>query len=228
MALTGMFYFGGEHLDRFTSYGESWGKAGREAKSEELRADEEERVEVGRREAEVAGVVSSVWEALSRTCRGRMYGGAVRAWKSAPWFGIGPGMHQNLWPHFAATEDGDRESGVWPTLSNDYMHSYEVHNDWLQLLEEYGVVGALLFLVPFGFVCFFFVSGIRREGRLWQRGGEMAGGEMQFVYLLSGVLALAAMGFHSLGDFNLQMPATVWVFAVILALGMGERTTNIH
>jgi hypothetical protein len=80
----------------------------------------------------------------------------------------------------------------------------------------------LLFLVPFGVIGFVFVSGIRREGRLWQKKGKFDGDEMQFVYLLGGLLALAAMSFHSLGDFNLQMPATVWILAVILALGIGD------
>ena len=35
---------------------------------------------------------------------------------------------------------------------------------------------------------------------------------------LTALLALVAMAFHSLGDFNLQMPATTWLFAALLAL----------
>jgi len=35
--------------------------------------------------------------------------------------------------------------------------------------------------------------------------------------VLGGVLACVCMGFHSLGDFNLQIPATAWLLAAILA-----------
>ena len=34
--------------------------------------------------------------------------------------------------------------------------------------------------------------------------------------LLCALLALAAFAFHSLGDFNLQMPGTVWVLAAVI------------
>ena len=230
LMLIGMVMFGGSAVNRIATYGGGWGKAGREkleVRSQKLEGGMQEvgeqaaagRVEVMVLKAKV------VLDALSRTSRGRMYGGAWRAWQSAPWFGIGPGMHQNLWPQFAATADGDREQGIWPTLTNDNFHSYEVHSDWLQLLEEYGAAGIALFIIPLGVICFFLVAGIRREEQIWRRGSE-PDDEMQFVYVLGGILAVAAMGFHSFGDFNLQMPATVWVLAAMLALGVGGRTTN--
>ena len=36
------------------------------------------------------------------------------------------------------------------------------------------------------------------------------------------MLGLVAMGFHSLGDFNLQMPGTTWLLAGIIGLGLAE------
>jgi len=161
-------------------------------------------------------------EALSRTARGRMYGGAVRAWRTAPVWGIGPGMHQNLWPHFAATGDGDRSAGKWPTLRNDSFHSYAVHSDWLQLCEEYGGVGLLLLLVPMGVVAGLLLAEIRREERARRRADwqELRPGHHDLT--LSGTLALICMAFHSLGDFNLQMPATTWLLAALLALPLAH------
>ena len=40
--------------------------------------------------------------------------------------------------------------------------------------------------------------------------------------VLGGILAFVCMAFHSFGDFNLQIPATVWLLAVILAMPIGE------
>ncbi len=160
---------------------------------------------------------------LQRDSRGRMYGGAWRAWKTAPWLGIGPGMHQHLWPQFAATDDGDREQGVWPTLTNHDFHSYEVHSDWLQLLEESGIVGMLLFCLPLAALLFGLWGRIRREQECWQQPDGSDADDGRFALVLCGWLALAAMGFHSLGDFNLQMPGTVWMLALLLGLGMAEN-----
>jgi hypothetical protein len=76
-------------------------------------------------------VREQIIEKVRQDSRGRMCAGAWRAWLTAPWLGTGPGMHRHLWPIFAASGDGDREAGIWPTLINDDFHSYEVHNDWL-------------------------------------------------------------------------------------------------
>jgi len=146
-----------------------------------------------------------------------MYGGAVRAWKSAPLLGIGPGMHQNLWPHFAPTSDGDPDIGRWPTLVNDYMHSYEVHSDWLQLLEEYGVVGMVLFLVALFTVFGLLTASVSSAARRRQADSSPSD-RVEFAHAIGAVLAVAAMTFHSLGDFNLQMPATVWILAAMVAV----------
>ena len=167
-------------------------------------------------------------ERLRVTDRGRMVAGAVRAWKTAPMIGIGPGMHQNLWPHVAASPDGSRDKGIWPSLLNNEFHSYEVHSDWVQLLEEYGIVGFVLFL-GFAVATFaMFLKGLRRlkpgRGPPVTEGAGDAGAAM----VLGGVFAWVAMGFHSLGDFNLQMPATVWLFAVITALALAHTNVRDH
>lgn len=163
-------------------------------------------------------VRDAIVERLCRTSRGRMFGGAWRAWRTAPWTGIGPGMHQHLWPRFAATPDGDAERGIWPAMTNDDFHSYEVHNDWLQLLEEYGLAGLALFLLPFSAVVLHLRRRVREESWRWRHHGEAPDGG--FAYVLSGALALVAMAFHSLGDFNLQMPGTVWMLAALLGISI--------
>jgi O-antigen ligase len=174
----------------------------------------------------LAEQVDAVWRRLKLTCRGRMYGGAVRAWQTAKWTGIGPGMHRNRWPDFAATTDGNREEGVWPSQTNHNFFSYEVHSDWLQLLEELGIIGVALFLVPCVVVTSSLLAGVRREIRRWNRlrNRRVKGG--YYPYLLGSLLGVLAMGFHSWGDFNLQMPATTWMLAAIVAVGLAEAKAS--
>ncbi|MFC1497313.1 O-antigen ligase family protein [Verrucomicrobiota bacterium] len=164
---------------------------------------------------------------LLATSRGKMISGAIRAWKDSPIIGIGPGMHQHLWPHYAASPDGDLELGVWPTHPNYEFHSYEVHSDWVQLLEEYGIVGLILFMIPALMVFGVLLAGHNREVRERKQNdynyGRSAGAH---AVVLSGIFAFVCMGFHSLGDFNLQMPATVWLLAAILSVAIACIVTT--
>jgi len=160
-------------------------------------------------------------EKLGRTSRGRMFAGAIRAWKTERVWGIGPGMHKNLWPHFAASDDGNRAAGVWPTLRNDDFHSFEVHSDWLQLLEEYGIVGFFLFVFPVVVLMLLLLQAVKQEGENCRAASWEATGNDFYAAVLGGLLALICMMFHSLGDFNLQMPATTWMLAAIIAIPLG-------
>ena len=146
--------------------------------------------------------------------RGQYIGSALRAWRSNPVWGIGPGQHSNRWAEFEPTDPGVRPtpenpSAVRPPKFRDYAkHLYEVHSDWTQLLEEYGVVGFALFLFAFvGFVALF----AARQGPVaassapdFERGLPLA------ALLLSAVFAV-----HSTFDFSLQMPSIVWLVAWI-------------
>jgi O-antigen ligase len=160
-------------------------------------------------------------EMLRDSSRGLMFAGAIRAWHSQPVWGIGPGMHQNLWPHFAASPDGDRESGTWPTRPCDDFHSYEVHNDWLQLLEEYGIVGMVLFFAAFITVITLLWTYYRMKATDIPDHGVFAP-DCGFAMVLAALFAIAAMAFHSLGDFNLQIPANTWMLAVIVGMPLGR------
>ncbi len=90
--------------------------------------------------------------------RGTYIQSALRAWRSNPVWGIGPGQHPWRWTEFAATDDGIRPTpenpGAFkrPRLDNANYHLYEVHSDWMQLLEEYGLVGFILLLIPAGVI----------------------------------------------------------------------------
>lgn len=160
------------------------------------------------------------WTHVQQWDRYQMSAAALRAWHSAPWIGVGPGMHQNLWPHFAPSPDGDRATGRWPSTPNTHFHSFEAHNDWVQLLEEYGAIGLGLFLLGI----FAAATGLYRRWRRWacvlSAGTAPPSG---MAWLVPGaLLAALAMGTHSFGDFNLQMPATTWVLGTLAGLAIAS------
>ncbi len=159
------------------------------------------------------------WDRLEQSDRGQMIAGALRAWRTSPVVGIGPGMHQNLWPHFAASPDGDRAKGIWPSRPNYTFHSYEVHSDWVQLLEELGVVGFALFGAAAAAGAGLLESARRRAVARLRAAGRATPG---YWTGLAALLAVAALAFHSLGDFNLQIPATTWVLAAVVAAAIGQ------
>ena len=148
--------------------------------------------------------------------RGLYIGAALRAWRSNPVWGIGPGQNEHRWVQFAATEDGVRaEPGRPETLKkprhlNDYYHLYEVHSDWTQLLEEYGIVGFVLFCIPLaGIVVLVFL-----------RQSETGKGDAPALdrgLPLGVLLALGALAVQSVFDFSLQMPCIVWLFGFLVA-----------
>jgi O-antigen ligase len=170
-------------------------------------------------------VVTYYLHRMSLTSRGRMFCGAWRAWQSSPVIGIGPGMHQVVWSRFAASSDGNREEAKWPSVKNVTFHSYEVHNDWLQLLEEYGAVGMILFLIPFSF-CFIMLRKkflMCSKVRLNQIDFSWFDNFPQDSIQLAALLCFISISFHCLGDFNLQIPGVLWTFSGILGVGL---TTN--
>ncbi len=158
------------------------------------------------------------WRQLEDSTRYHMIGGAMRAWRTAPVLGIGPGMHRHLWPRFAAGPGGDRETAQWPRHANDYFHSYEVHSDWVQLLEEYGLAGLILFLGALAATLSLWVAALKRVWRRQRAAAWRAAGRFEYAVVLAALLSGAVMAVHSVGDFNLQMPATVWLLSALAAL----------
>ncbi len=146
--------------------------------------------------------------------RGMYIDSALRAWRSNPRIGIGPGQHAIRWPEFAATPDGDRETRKWPTLTNHTYYLYEVHSDWTQLLEEYGTLGLALFLLP----CLVVPALLLRAQGAGLRDEEASA--LDQALPLAALFGLGVFAIHSLGDFSLQIPALVWSLAALTACGL--------
>ena len=155
-------------------------------------------------------------------------GMALRGWRSNPVWGIGPGQNAVRSPQFAATEDGVRpepgrpETLKRPRLANAHFHLYEVHSDWIQLLEEYGAVGFALFCLPFAGVI---VLLLLRQGETIRSRSLPA---LERGLPLGVLFAVGLLSIQSLADFSLQMPAVTWLagYLVAAALLVAPRSKN--
>ena len=158
--------------------------------------------------------------------RGTYIQSALRAWKSNPVWGIGPGQHSNRWQEFNPTDPGVRPVGGDPATMkrpryvNYDQHLYEVHSDWTQLLEEYGLVGLSLFLAPLlTLVVVLCLAQSRMNADALQPDGASSPAVLRAMPLAA-LLAFIVMAIHSLGDFSFQMPSIVWLFAFMAASGV--------
>ncbi len=101
-----------------------------------------------------------------------------------------------------------------------------VHNDWLQTLAEYGIVGVLLIV---GFVLAHLRHGWRRWHRMVGRLSHAPASppESRALALQIGTLsAIAACLVHAVMDFNLHIPANLLVAAFLFGMLATRRTDS--
>ena len=113
-----------------------------------------------------------------------------------PLFGIGLGTFPSIYP--------DYEANRIP------MRLFHAHNDYLEYLSELGVVGLILIL---GGILFMLINSFR----IWKvrKYPEVKG------LALGGIVAIICILIHSITDFNLQIPANMLLFSVVLSLTIG-------
>lgn len=151
--------------------------------------------------------------------RGQYIGAALRAWRTSPRHGIGPGQHSHRWAQFEPTSDGVRRGpGGNPSLKrpshSDYRkHLYEVHSDWTQLLEEYGRVGLALFLPP---LLFLLLALPLRQGAV-QFSDAAA---LDRAVPLAAWMTLVMLCLHAVFDFPMQVPCLTWLAAAFFSMGL--------
>ncbi len=138
----------------------------------------------------------------------------------APILGTGAGTHWYFGRHFRR-----------PQLQSDPIHA---HGDYLELLAEYGIIGA------FGMAAFLIVhigrgwEGLRGFLRLHDRaqyGGDepLRSGELSFH--LAALTTVAAYLAHSVVDFNLHIPGhaliLAFVFGILVTPGVPSESRTL-
>jgi O-antigen ligase len=110
-------------------------------------------------------------------------------------FGAGFGTYR--YSYFLYDPD---EGGNWST---------HAHNDYLEILSEGGIIGSILFFLLIGMIIYSII-------RMW-----WARGHPEIKVLGIGIItSLFAVVFHSFFDFSLRIPANVFIFVLVLALGI--------
>ena len=97
-------------------------------------------------------------------------------------------------------------SQMYKTVSDQSLYTY-THNDYFQFLSEVGLIGC-------GLLASFFFLYFRNTMKLW-----LERHDSYFICLiLGGLCSILGMLVYSFLDFNLQIPANMLLFAIILGL----------
>jgi O-antigen ligase len=139
---------------------------------------------------------------VDTTSRLEMWAAAVRMWRDHPWSGVGPGHFDYRFREYRPETMQARPD--------------RVHNDYLNLLADWGAIGGLLVVVGMGsfiFALFKIWPHVRREENDFGTGQSN-----RFAFFLGGTGGLAALAVHSLFDFNLHIPANALTGLTMLAL----------
>jgi putative inorganic carbon (hco3(-)) transporter len=121
---------------------------------------------------------------------------ALAMFQDHPFFGIGAGGFRSAFPRYRSAEN----------TSKFYDHA---HNDYVQFLAEYGVVGALMLAI---FAAFALLSALKTlKSRRDQQALGLAFGSL---------LAITAIGIHSTVDFNMQIPANAGYMSLVFCLAL--------
>lgn len=131
-----------------------------------------------------------------------MWSAAVRLWKDHFWTGAGPGHYDVRWSAY-------RPASV-------QLRADRAHNDYLNTLADWGVVGAGLILAALGALA----VGVIMTWKQVRRGENDFRSNLsnKFAFVLGASCGLLALLVHSMVDFNLQIPANAILAVSLMAL----------
>ena len=126
---------------------------------------------------------------------------AWQMWRDNPWLGVGPAQFD---PRFPAYRPAPLQADPgW------------VHNEYLNLLVDYGLAGALIVAASAGL----FLWGAVKTSRHVERGSDLGWKASNRTAFFTGAsIGLAALAFHCCVDFNMHIPAIAALAAVLSGL----------
>ncbi|HXE41510.1 MAG TPA: O-antigen ligase family protein, partial [Candidatus Baltobacteraceae bacterium] len=128
---------------------------------------------------------------------------AEQMWRDNFWFGVGPAHYDYRFRQYRSERLQARPD--------------RAHNDYLNLLADWGTTGGIIVLGGIGF----FAAGLLQTRKHVQRAEKNFGGfglSNRFAFFVGGSAGLFALAAHSAGDFNLHIPANAILGAALLAL----------
>lgn len=136
--------------------------------------------------------------------RFRLWQPAVAIWKDHFWWGAGPAHFDYRFRQYRPAD---------PQLQS---RPERVHNDYLNTLADWGVVGAVLVLACWGL----FYYQVFRGWRFVQRSQNDLGARRsnKSAFVVGGSIGLLAILVHSFFDFNMHVPANAILAIALLAL----------
>ena len=152
------------------------------------------------------GMISQQFEKDGLDIRIYNWQAALDQFQISPWFGTGAGTHLYYGRYFRR-----------PQLQSDPIHA---HSDYLELLAEYGVIGA-------AGMALFLIAHLHRGWRSYRQVlrddlsdvGDWDSARNDRLALYIGALsAIAAYLAHSVVDFNLHIPGHALIFAFIFGV----------
>jgi tetratricopeptide (TPR) repeat protein len=143
--------------------------------------------------------------AMSKDIRTANWAAASMQFHSAPVLGTGAGTHLYLGRFYRQ-----------PELQSDPIHA---HNDYLELLAEYGLVGGFAMLLFLGVHVVHGARGLRPFARLVRERGDWSRDELAL--LIGALAAVAAIAAHSFIDFNMHIPGNALVMAFLFGILAG-------
>jgi O-antigen ligase len=140
---------------------------------------------------------------IETDCRVLLWQSAIRVWQENPWWGVGPAHYDYRFRQFRPAPVQLRPG--W------------AHNDYLNALAEWGVVGTGLVAAAWVLLGW----GVLRtwpcvRGKPRDLGEER--NSNKFAFVLGGSLGLAAILAHSVVDFNMHIPANAILAIALMAL----------
>jgi len=139
--------------------------------------------------------------------RFKLWTPAIQIWHDNFWWGAGPAHFEQRFPQYRQAN--------WEVQ----VQADRAHNDYLNTLADWGVVGTALVAGTWGL----FFWGVFRSWRFVQRAQNdfTAKRSNKSSFVMGGTLGLAAILLHSIVDFNMHIPSNAILAVTLMALVSG-------